>query len=285
MDCSIFEDRITDYLDGELEPRAKAEFAAHRLRCRECRQLFADVRETVEALNAYATHDEAPSPEILTSRILDATSTGAMLSCDAFDRLLEKYFDGVILGPTFQTFQTHFEQCSKCRRLLRGIEEAIELCREVKEAEVELPESLPSRILMATTGAPAVTRRARAWAWAMNAARTVWTPQWAAATLIFAAGSLFVTARFGNLDNMADKAGAQAERLVAGGQEAINQTGALAVGGMQFLSSGFIAVRSSAAKRSEAPAADRPAQRPPSAKQQKPAAPKHNEQRNEEKED
>jgi predicted anti-sigma-YlaC factor YlaD len=248
MDCSIFQDRITDYLDGELEGCAKAEFAAHRLRCRDCRQTFADVRETVEALNSYAQRDEVPSLENLEARILDATSAGEMLSCGDFDRLIEKFFDGVILGPTFQTFQAHFEQCVKCRRLMRGIEEAIELCHEAKE-EVEVPASLTHRILAATTGAPEVTTSARWRAKAVNAARAVWTPQWAAAALIFAAGGLFISARFGSLDNMADKAGEQAGRLVAGGQQAINQTEVMAASGMQLLAGGFVSVRNSEPKR------------------------------------
>lgn len=276
MDCSIFQDRITDYLDGELEPRAKAEFAAHRLRCRECRGLFAEVRETVEALNVYAQRDELLSPERLEARILDATSAGEMLSCDAFDRLIEKYFDGVILGPTYQTFQAHFEQCGQCRRLMRGIEEAIELCREAKETEVEVPASLSARILEATTGAKEVSRIARLRAHAVSAARAVWTPQWAAAAMIFAASALIISTRFGSIDNMADQAGVQAERLVAGGQQAISQTGVLAVSGMQMLSGGLGAARESEAKRSQ----PRPAHTPQPASRPTPdqtPRPKHQE--------
>lgn len=251
MDCSIFQDKITDYLDGELEPCAKAEVAAHRLRCRECRQLFSEVRDTIGALKIYAQRDEVPSLENLEARILDVTSTGAMLSCDSFDRLLEKYFDGVILGPTFQTFQAHFEQCVKCRRLMRGIEEAIDLCREAKEAEIEVPETLSARILSATSG-PAQTSRFSQWRrQALNVAQAVWTPQWAAAALIFAASGLIVSTRFGSIDNMADRASSQAERLVSTGQEAINQTEVMAVSGMQILTGGLTAAKSSERKRTE----------------------------------
>lgn len=257
MDCSIFQDRITDYLDGELEPCAKAEFAAHRLRCRECRQLFSDVRETVGEMKVYAQRTEAPSLENLEERILDATSTGAMLSCDAFDRLLEKYFDGVILGPTFQTFQAHFEQCVKCRRLLRGIEEAIDLCHEAKESEVEIPETLSARILSATTGTP--SRFAQWRKQALNIAQAVWTPQWAAAAMIFAASGLIISTRFGSLDNMADRAGLKAERLVASGQEAINQTGVMAVSGMQILAGGLAAAKSSEKRQPETKSKTEPA--------------------------
>src|SRR5215831_20442926 len=131
MECTSFQDSISDYLDDALETRARAEFAAHRLRCTGCRTLFSDVRTTVSVLNGMA-RESVEESESLTSRILAATTAGEMLSCSAFDNLIERYFDGVILAPTFQTFQAHFDQCNKCRRLLGGIEEAIAICREVK---------------------------------------------------------------------------------------------------------------------------------------------------------
>ena len=142
MICSNFQNKISDYLDGEMMAREKAEFATHRLGCRDCRELFNDVRGTVQALSAFAHEDTTQSLLVLEDRILDATSAGEMLSCTEFDKLIERYFDGVILGPTFQNFQSHFADCWKCRRLLRGIEEAKDMMREAKEAEA-LPPPFP----------------------------------------------------------------------------------------------------------------------------------------------
>lgn len=104
MNCVRFQDSLSDYIEGALDPRVRAECAAHRLICGECRELYSDVRATVQALNAVGAGDFT-EPEGLRNRILAATGAGEMLSCEEFDRLLERYFDGVILAPTFQTFQ------------------------------------------------------------------------------------------------------------------------------------------------------------------------------------
>ena len=147
MNCVKFQDSLSDYLEGALDPRARAERAAHRLICGECRELYNDVRATVQALNALASGDA--EPEGLPGRIIAHTTTGEMLSCGEFDKLLERYFDGVILAPTFQTFQSHFEKCLKCRRLLSGIEDAIVMLQDAKDAEVDVPGSLHDRIVAA----------------------------------------------------------------------------------------------------------------------------------------
>jgi len=151
MNCGRFQETISDYIDGTFDVRARTEHSAHRLLCRECRDIFDDVRGTMTALDELAARP-MPAPASLEDRILAATTTGVMLNCHEFDCLLERYFDGVILAPTYQTFQTHFEQCSKCRRLMRSIEDAIDICHAVKNSEVEVPSELCDRIVAATSG-------------------------------------------------------------------------------------------------------------------------------------
>ncbi|HZS08098.1 MAG TPA: hypothetical protein VFD58_24910 [Blastocatellia bacterium] len=240
MDCIKFQDAISDYLDGEMETCVRAEFAAHRLRCRECRELFGDVRMTVETMGAMAGTDHLGESTALESRILAATTAGEMLSCGDFDRLIERYFDGVILAPTFQQFQEHFKGCHKCRRLMAGIEDAIELFREARETEVDVPPSLTDRIMAATVGAEeqARSRLSRWRSVVMSYVLPFWTPQWAVAGLIFAASTLFVYSRFGGFSGMASEAGARAERIVVEGNEAVTQTGAMAATGIQMVSQG-----------------------------------------------
>ncbi len=244
MDCIKFQDSISDYLDSALDARMRTECAAHRLVCRECRELYNDVRATVHALNSVA-HHAVVEPEGLEIRIIAATTAGEMLSCGDFDKLIERYFDGVILAPTFQTFQAHFEKCAKCRRLMAGIEETIEMCREIKETEVEVPDSLYDRIVAATVGAKEEAsgnwfRRAKATltVYLSSWARPLWSPQMAVAALIFAASSLIILSRFGSVRGMASHAGTQAEMLVNQGHRAINNTGAMARTGLQRVSYG-----------------------------------------------
>lgn len=220
MNCGNFQALLSEYLDGEVDSRTRAECAAHRLICRDCRGLFNDVRVTVQALGGLAS--AAIEPAGLQARILAATTAGEMLSCNEFDRLIERYFDGVMLAPDHQIFQSHFEHCTKCRRLLAGIEEAIELCREVKETEVEMPGSLPDRIVMATTGKRS-TRFNLFWGAGLAAAlfNRLLSPQWAAAGLIFAASLFLVSLRFGSLEGFAAHANGRAEMLF----NELNQTG------------------------------------------------------------
>jgi predicted anti-sigma-YlaC factor YlaD len=240
MDCNKFQDSISDYLDCSLDARNRAECAAHRLICRGCRELYNDVRAAMQALSTVAQRPLAEPPG-LEHRIIAATSAGEMLSCGDFDRLIERYFDGVILAPTFQTFQAHFEKCLKCRRLMGGIEEAIATCREIKETEIEMPESLHDRIVAATVG---VTRsgnwyRRRRDAIALflsGQVRPLWTAQMAVAALIFAASSLLILSRFGSVKGMATQAGVRAESLFNHGQRAISNTSAMARTGFQRVS-------------------------------------------------
>jgi predicted anti-sigma-YlaC factor YlaD len=239
MDCSRFQDQISDYLEGTLESRSRAECAAHRLYCRSCREIYSDVRTTLQALNGLAANP-MPAPVSLEDRILASTTAGVMLNCTEFDQLLERYFDGVILAPTFQTFQSHFEKCSQCRRLLGSIEDAIELCREVKSAEVEVPPDLCDRIVAATSGrdrwGELTARLRRAPARMKGILRSLWTPQWAAAALIFASSCTLFVIRFGSVAGLASHAEAQAERIVSDGHSAINQTSVTALMGIQRVS-------------------------------------------------
>lgn len=225
MDCLKFQDLLSDYAEAALDSRGRAECAGHRLICRDCRQLYDDVRGMMKTLNGIGA-DDYETPVGLESRIISATTTGEMLSCNEFDRLIERYFDGVLLAPTFHTFQAHFEKCAKCRRLMAGIEDAIEICREIKDTELETPPSLQDRILAATVGPRKTSWNERAKeslvVFLRNTARVMMTPEMAAAMLIFAASSLLVLSRFGSLEGMASHTTKQAEQLVAQGQRALN---------------------------------------------------------------
>jgi predicted anti-sigma-YlaC factor YlaD len=253
MNCVKFQDSLSDYLEGALDPRARAECAAHRLICGDCRELYNDVRVTVQALNTLASGDA--EPEGLSSRIIAHTTTGEMLSCGEFDKLLERYFDGVILAPTFQTFQSHFGNCHKCRRLLNGIEEAIVMLQEAKEAEVEVPGSLHDRIVAATIGGGRSSRIRRARSFLVNFAQGLMSPQMAVAAMIMALISLMIISRFGSVGNLTTSAEQKVESLVNEGQKKITGAGAMARSGFQRVSYGVNAFLFSGAATGQAPPA------------------------------
>jgi len=272
MNCVKFQDSLSDYLEGALDPRARAECAAHRLICGECRELYNDVKVTVQALNTLASGDA--EPEGLSSRIIAHTTTGEMLSCGEFDKLLERYFDGVILAPTFQTFQSHFGHCLKCRRLLNGIEEAIVMLQEAKEAEVEVPGSLHDRIVAATIGGGRPGRIRRARSSLVNFARGLMSPQMAVAAMIIALISLMVISRFGSVGNLTTSAEQKVESLVNQGQKKINGAGAAARSGLQRVSYGVNAfLFSGAVTNPAAPAAQTEGSAPNNSSEPKSARP------------
>jgi predicted anti-sigma-YlaC factor YlaD len=200
MNCCTFENHLSDYLETALDSRTKAECAAHRLVCRECRALYTDVRAAMGEVNELSEGDDIAISPVLATRILAATTPGKMLSCGEFDLLIERYFDGVFVPAEFQIFQTHFDQCRQCRRLLGGIEDAISMCREAKE-EIAVPADLPERIVAATTG----RTNGRLYAVLLGVWATLNTPQWAVALLILAAATTLFSARFASVGAFKDE--------------------------------------------------------------------------------
>lgn len=145
MTCEQFEHLMSEYLDGSAEPAAAEAFVDHYLGCEPCRQLFDDVRATLDLCHRLEAVE--PSPH-LQHRILEATTAGAMMSCAAFDELLADYFDGFLPAEEYHLFETHCEQCHRCQRLLRSVEAARDLCRQLEP--VAVPKGLTERILDAT---------------------------------------------------------------------------------------------------------------------------------------
>ncbi len=202
MDCRTFEELLTDYIEGDLDSQTRVECGMHRLNCHECRQLHQEVRCLVTDLGELSSGPPEVTADDIVRVVLRATSAGEMLSCENLDRLIEQYFDGVILAPTLRIFQGHFALCHKCRRLMAGIEEAIAICHELGQAEVEPPPMLPERIVAATSGvAGSLSTRLR---------NLLLSPQVAAVGLIFAASSLLVLTRYGSLARAATEVGASA---------------------------------------------------------------------------
>ena len=68
MNCVKFQDSLSDYLEGALDPRGRAECAAHRLICGECRELYNDFRGAMQAMGELRQCDS--EPEGLPDRII-----------------------------------------------------------------------------------------------------------------------------------------------------------------------------------------------------------------------
>jgi hypothetical protein len=68
--CTLSEERLSDYLEGQLSATESAAFAAHREHCQRCAELVEQVRDLLSDMHAL---EPAEVPAGLQARILDAT--------------------------------------------------------------------------------------------------------------------------------------------------------------------------------------------------------------------
>src|SRR5690348_5791357 len=68
--CTLSEERLSDYLEGRLSAEESAAFAAHRERCEACAELVEQVRELLGGMHRLELVEE---PAGLQARILDST--------------------------------------------------------------------------------------------------------------------------------------------------------------------------------------------------------------------
>ncbi|MGA1367288.1 MAG: zf-HC2 domain-containing protein [Blastocatellia bacterium] len=240
MNCQQFLDQLSEYLEGELPSPQRAEFAAHRLCCPSCRTLHQEVRGVIDSLRRLAAEDfgdlgresvapVAPTRHPLSERILAATTVGEMVSCPGFDRLIEQYYDGVLLAPAHLALQDHFERCPGCRQMMHGIESAMSLCHEARRHPIELSNGWVDR-MVAKTRALLPEIGSLCSVEAVDASAPVkrgWFPilsrDLAAALLMVAASTLLVLVRFGSLEGLASRAGMQAGHWVSQSQQPLAQ--------------------------------------------------------------
>lgn len=150
MECSQFEELISEYLDFGLTRPVRRDFAEHLLACRNCHLVFNDVRDAMDACH-HLKESQMRQIALFTEveqRILNATSAGEMLSCRTLDVLISDYYDGIIETSYEEIFQKHFAVCDGCRRLVDGVRESME-----ESETLDVPEELFGRILRATSGA------------------------------------------------------------------------------------------------------------------------------------
>ena len=240
MNCQQFQDQLSAYLEGELPSPQRAECAAHRLCCPSCRTLHQEVRGVVDALRGLAVAEfgggpretrpsSIPPANQLRERILAATTMGEMVSCPGFDRLIEQYYDGVLLAPAHLALQDHFERCPGCRQMMQGIESAMTLCQEARRHPVELSSGWVDRMIAKTRALlpeigtscrvdveQASVRIERGWF-------RILSRDLAAALLMVAASTLLILVRFGSLEGLASHAGMQADHWVMQSQQPLAQ--------------------------------------------------------------
>jgi anti-sigma factor RsiW len=149
MLCNEFEERLTNYLDGELPVEEHRAFSEHALRCPLCHELLAEVKQTIVA----CLSSEAPPAGVgLEARILMTTAPQTAITCEEFEDHLTDYLDGVLMAPLYHRWERHAALCSACSELPGQVVRSIGAVYTYAQDELPVPAGLEARILQATIG-------------------------------------------------------------------------------------------------------------------------------------
>jgi len=149
MLCDDFENRLTDYLDGVLEPEMHKTFAEHALRCPLCHETLSEVKN---AMQACRTANALPAPPDLEARILLSTMPETAMTCEDFEEYLTDYLDGFLPASLYHRWERHAVLCERCTELPGQVVRAIGTCYFYLGVEQPVPVGLNERILQATSG-------------------------------------------------------------------------------------------------------------------------------------
>lgn len=149
MLCNDFENRLTDYLDGVLEPGMHKTFAEHALRCPLCHETLSEVKNTMQACRAT---NALPAPRDLEARILLSTMPETAMTCEDFEEYLTDYLDGFLPASLYHRWERHAVLCERCTELPGEVVRAIGACYTYIGEEKPIPAGLNERILQATSG-------------------------------------------------------------------------------------------------------------------------------------
>ena len=149
MLCADFENRLSAYLEGGLEPVEHREFSEHALRCPVCHQTLSDVKSAVQACREASV---PPPTHNLEARILQSTMPETAMTCEEFEASLTDYLDGFLPAPFYHRWERHAALCQRCTELPGEVVRSIGACYTYISEEKPVPAGLEERILQATIG-------------------------------------------------------------------------------------------------------------------------------------
>ncbi|MEP6945577.1 MAG: zf-HC2 domain-containing protein [Acidobacteriota bacterium] len=150
VNCSQFEELLTDYLDKALDVTTNKAVAEHAIGCPLCHSLLNDVKESLEACAVLA----APKMSMtrLEARVLSMTMPETAMTCEDFEGYLTDYLDGFLPAAIFHRWERHAVLCGTCEDLPGMVVRSIAACYTYKMDELAVPAGLHGRILQATIG-------------------------------------------------------------------------------------------------------------------------------------
>lgn len=149
INCSTFEELLTDYLDKTLESTAHKSVAAHALACPLCHSLLNDVKESLEVCHQMSV----PTTPLtrLEAHVLSMTMPETAMPCEDFEGFLTDYLDGFLPAQVFHRWERHAALCSSCEDLPGMVVRSIAACYTYKMDELEVPAGLNQRIINLTS--------------------------------------------------------------------------------------------------------------------------------------
>ena len=161
INCTQFEELLTDYLDKTLDASVNSAVGAHAMGCPLCHTLLNDVRQSLEACKTIST--PATPMTRLEARVLAMTAPETGMSCDDFEGYLTEYLDGFLPAHSFHRWERHAALCTNCEDLPGMVVRSIGACLTYKMEELAVPAGLHERILNLTLGTENASELKASW--------------------------------------------------------------------------------------------------------------------------
>ena len=162
INCSRFEELLTDYIDKSLAATVNSAVASHALSCPLCHSLLNDVKESLEVCRKIS----APAIPMtrLEARVLSMTMPETAMPCEDFEEYLTDYLDGFLPAAAFHKWERHAALCTSCEDLPGMVVRSIAACYTYKMDELAVPAGLHERILNLTLGTAQAQDVTASWA-------------------------------------------------------------------------------------------------------------------------
>lgn len=162
VNCSQFEELLTDYLDKALDTTTHRAVAEHAIGCPLCHGLLNDVKESLDVCHNIA----APKVSMtrLEARVLSMTMPETAMTCEDFEGYLTDYLDGFLPAAVFHRWERHAVLCNSCEDLPGMVVRSIAALYTYKMDELAVPAGLHDRILQATIGTVQAAEVKASWA-------------------------------------------------------------------------------------------------------------------------
>lgn len=150
IDCTVFEELLSEYLDKSLDAGTYKAVAGHALSCPLCHSLLNEVKTSLKVCRELG----APAAGVtrLEARILEMTAPQTSMGCNDFEEHLTDYLDGFLPATVFHRWERHAVLCKECTDLPGAVVRSLAACVTYKLEEFPVPAGLHDRILRATIG-------------------------------------------------------------------------------------------------------------------------------------